>query len=343
MAMPMVPMADEERKAEKMASLTLVQAVTDALRTKMREDQSVLVLGEDVGQNGGVFRATDGLLEEFGPERVIDTPLAESGIIGTSIGLALNGFKPVAEIQFMGFIYPSFEQIVAHAARIRTRTSGRYHVPMVIRAPYGAGIRAPELHSDSVEAYFVHTPGLKVAVPSNPYDAKGLLIASIEDPDPVLFLEPMRTYRAFRQEVPRNKYTVELGKAQLIQEGEDITLIAWGNMVRPTLEAARKLEKEKGYQADVIDLRTLYPLDQETIITSVKKTGRVVIVHEAQRTGGLGAELISLINEKALLYLKAPIQRVTGFDVPVPLFSLEDAYLPYPERIADAIERTVTF
>nr|WP_307338388.1 alpha-ketoacid dehydrogenase subunit beta [Caldalkalibacillus uzonensis] len=330
-------------RIEKSTKLTLVQAVTDGLKTMMNEDPSVIVLGEDVGKNGGVFRATDGLLAEFGDQRVIDTPLAEAGIIGTSIGLALNGFRPVAEIQFLGFIYPGFEQIVAHAARIRTRTSGRYTVPLVIRAPYGAGIRAPELHSDSVEAYFFHTPGIKVVVPSNPYDAKGLLIASIEDPDPVIFLEPMKSYRSERREVPTGKYTVALGKANLVQEGEDITLIAWGNMVKPTLEAAQKMEKEKRYTADVIDLRTLYPLDRETIVQSVQKTGRVVIVHEAQRTGGVGTELISLINDEALLYLRAPIERVTGYDVPVPLFSLEDDYLPSVARIADGIERVMGF
>ncbi|GGK31330.1 2-oxoisovalerate dehydrogenase subunit beta [Caldalkalibacillus thermarum] len=324
-------------------SLTLVQAVTDGLRTMMREDETVLLLGEDIGRNGGVFRATDGLIEEFGEERVIDTPLAESGIIGTSIGLALNGYKPVAEIQFLGFIYPGFEQIVSHAARIRMRTCGRYSVPLVIRAPYGAGIRAPELHSDSTESFFFHVPGLKVVVPSNPYDAKGLLIASIEDPDPVLFLEPMKSYRAQRQDVPADKYTVELGKAKRVREGDDVTVIAWGNMVRPAMEAAEQAAREKDYQADVIDLRTLYPLDYDTIIRSVKKTGRVVIVHEAHRSGGVGAEIIALINDKALLYLRSPIERVTGFDVHVPLFTLEDDYLPSPARIRDAIERVITF
>jgi 2-oxoisovalerate dehydrogenase E1 component beta subunit len=342
MAMNMVEQHNHHVQ-EETKKLTLVQAVTDGLRTMLKEDPTVLVLGEDVGKNGGVFRATDGLIDEFGEQRVIDTPLAEAGIIGSSIGLAMNGFKPVAEIQFLGFIYPGFEQIVAHAARIRTRTSGRYSAPMVIRAPYGAGIRAPELHSDSTEAFFVHVPGLKVVVPSNPYDAKGLLIASIEDPDPVMFLEPMKSYRSSREEVPTGKYTVELGKGNLIREGEDVTLLAWGNMVKPALEAAQKIEKEYGYQADVIDLRCLYPLDKDLIIESVQKTGRVVIVHEAQRTGGVGAELVSVINEEALLYLRSPIERVTGFDVHVPLFALEDDYLPNVDRIKDGIERVMTF
>lgn len=323
--------------------MTLVQAVTDGLRTMMREDRSVLVLGEDVGQNGGVFRATDGLLEEFGEQRVIDTPLAEAGIIGSSIGLAMNGFKPVAEIQFMGFIYPGFEQIVAHAARIRTRTSGRYSAPLVIRAPYGAGIRAPELHSDSVEAFFVHLPGLKVVVPSTPYDAKGLLIASIEDPDPVLFLEPMKSYRTGREEVPLEKYTVEIGKAKVVREGEDVTIIAWGNMVRPALEAAKSMAQEKNIQADVLDLRTLYPIDREAIFQSVDKTGRVIVVHEAHRTGGVGAEIIALINDHALFSLRAPIERVTGFDVHVPLFALEDDYVPTVQRIKESIANVMTY
>lgn len=323
--------------------MTLVQAVTDGLRTMMREDRSVLVLGEDVGQNGGVFRATDGLLEEFGEQRVIDTPLAEAGIIGSSIGLAMNGFKPVAEIQFMGFIYPGFEQIVAHAARIRTRTSGRYSAPLVIRAPYGAGIRAPELHSDSVEAFFVHLPGLKVVVPSTPYDAKGLLIASIEDPDPVLFLEPMKSYRTGREEVPLEKYTVEIGKAKVVREGEDVTIIAWGNMVRPALEAAKSMAQEKNIQADVLDLRTLYPIDREAIFQSVDKTGRVIVVHEAHRTGGVGAEIIALINDHALFSLRAPIERVTGFDVHVPLFALEDDYVPTVQRIKESIANVMSY
>nr|WP_236838621.1 alpha-ketoacid dehydrogenase subunit beta [Caldalkalibacillus salinus] len=323
--------------------MTLVQAVTDGLRTMMSEDEQVLVLGEDVGTNGGVFRATDGLINEFGDNRVVDTPLAEAGIIGTSIGLAMNGFKPIAEIQFLGFIYPGFEQIVTHAARIRMRTSGRYTVPMVIRAPYGAGIRAPEIHSDSTEAFFVHLPGLKVVAPSSPYDAKGLLIASIEDPDPVIFLEPMKSYRAGREDVPVEKYTVDIGKANVVKKGEDVTLICWGNMVKPTMEAAQKAEKEKDIQAEVIDLRTLYPLDKDTIVQSVEKTGRVVVVHEGHRTGGVGAEIIGLINDHALFYLRSPIERVTGYDVHVPLFALEDHYLPSIDRVYKGIQNVLAY
>jgi 2-oxoisovalerate dehydrogenase E1 component beta subunit len=333
----------DQAKNMKTHKLTLVQAVTDGLRTLMKEDASVLVLGEDVGQNGGVFRATDGLFAEFGENRVIDTPLAEAGIIGSSIGLAMNGFKPVAEMQFLGFIYPGFEQIVTHAARIRTRTSGRYSVPMVIRAPYGAGIRAPELHSDSTESFFVHLPGLKVVVPSNPYDAKGLLIASIEDPDPVLFLEPMKSYRTQKEDVPVGKYIVELGKGKFVTQGEDLTVLAWGNMVKPAQDAAKLLEQEQGCSVELIDLRSLYPLDKDLIIESVQKTGRVLIVHEAHRTGGVGAELISLINDEALLYLRAPIERVTGFDVHVPLFQLEDDYLPSVKRIITGMKEVLNF
>lgn len=325
-----------------MAQLTLVQAITDALRTAMRRDERVMVLGEDVGVNGGVFRATDGLLAEFGEHRVVDTPLAESAIVGSAIGLALNGMRPVAEIQFLAFIFPAFEQVVAHAARIRTRTMGRYSVPLVIRAPYGAGIRAPELHSDSVEAFFVHVPGLKVAVPATPYDAKGLLLAAIEDPDPVLFLEPMKIYRAMREEVPEDYYTVPLGKARIAREGSDVTVIAWGAMAPVALEAARRAEA-KGISCEVIDLRTLYPFDRDAVRDSVRKTGRCVIVHEAPRTGGFGAELVAFVNDEALLYLEAPVARVTGPDVHVPFFSLEEDYLPNAERVLEAIEETLRF
>lgn len=323
--------------------MTLVQAITDGMRTMLKEDPSVLVLGEDVGQNGGVFRATDGLIDEFGEQRVIDTPLAEAGIIGTSIGLAMNGFKPIAEMQFLGFIYPGFEQIISHVSRVRMRTSGRYSAPMVIRAPYGAGIRAPELHSDSTEAFFVHSPGLKVVAPSSPYDAKGLLIASIEDPDPVLFLEPMKSYRAGKEDVPVDKYSLDIGKGKVVQEGDDVTLLTWGNMVRPSLEAAEKMQQEQGIHTEVIDLRTLYPLDHDLIRNSVEKTGRAVIVHEGHRTGGVGSEILSLINDEALLYLRSPVERVTGFDVHVPLFDLEDDYLPSVERIKQGIHNVITF
>ncbi|WP_215148368.1 alpha-ketoacid dehydrogenase subunit beta [Exiguobacterium sp. s91] len=322
--------------------MTLVQAVTDALRTKLSEDETTLVLGEDVGKNGGVFRATDGLQEEFGEDRIVDTPLSEAGIVGTSIGLAINGFKPIVEIQFLGFIYPAYEQIMTHVSRIRMRTMGRYSVPMVIRAPYGAGIRAPEIHSDSTEALFTSMPGLKVVCPATPYDAKGLLIAAIEDPDPVLFLESMRSYRSFKEVVPSESYTVEIGKARCISEGTDVTLIAWGAMVQVAQKAATAAQ-ERGISCEVLDLRTLYPLDRETIAASVQKTGRAVIVHEAAAMGGLGNDLVTLINDTAFLYLRAPIARVTGFDVPVPLFALEDHYIPTPERVLATIQRTVEF
>jgi len=322
--------------------MTLVQAVTDALRTKLSEDETTLVLGEDVGKNGGVFRATDGLQEEFGEDRIVDTPLSEAGIVGTSIGLAINGFKPIVEIQFLGFIYPAYEQIMTHVSRIRMRTMGRYSVPMVIRAPYGAGIRAPEIHSDSTEALFTSMPGLKVVCPATPYDAKGLLIAAIEDPDPVLFLESMRSYRSFKEVVPSESYTVEIGKARCVSEGTDVTLIAWGAMVQVAQKAAT-VAQERGISCEVLDLRTLYPLDRETIAASVQKTGRAVIVHEAAAMGGLGNDLVTLINDTAFLYLRAPIARVTGFDVPVPLFALEDHYIPTPERVLATIQRTVEF
>lgn len=322
--------------------LTMVQAVTDGMRVMMKEQENVIVLGEDVGQNGGVFRATDGLVAEFGDQRVIDTPLAESGIIGTSIGLAMNGFKPIAEMQFLGFIYPAFNQIMTHASRIRARTLGAFTVPMVIRAPFGAGVRAPEIHSDSVEALFTGMPGMKVVVPSNPYDAKGMLISAIEDPDPVLFLEPMRCYRSTKMDVPDGKYNVPLGKAARLQEGDDVTVFAYGAMIDVVTKAAKTAE-EKGIKCDVIDLRTLYPLDKDMIAESVQKTGRAVIVHEAPGTGGLGETIMSLINDTSFLYMKAPVERVTGFDTPVPMFALEDHYLPSAERVVQAIEKVTQF
>ncbi|MBG9737373.1 alpha-ketoacid dehydrogenase subunit beta [Paenibacillus alvei] len=324
-------------------NITILQAINEALDQKLADDQRVMLTGEDIGVNGGVFRATEGLFEKYGKERVVDTPLAEAGIIGSAIGLALNGFIPVVEIQFLAFIYPGFEQIVTHAARMRYRTRGQYNVPLVIRAPYGAGIRGPELHSESVEAFFVHTPGLKVVVPSNPYDAKGLLVSAIEDPDPVVFLEPARIYRAFKAEVPEEMYRIPLGKANIVREGTDVTLISWGAMMRVALEAARQLEQEKGWFCEVIDLRSLYPLDRDAIAASVKKTGRALIVHEAQKTAGVGAEIVSLINDEALMYLRAPIQRITGFDVPVPQFSLEDVYVPTVGRVREGIAAAIQF
>lgn len=323
-------------------SLTLIQAINDGMKTMLTEDENTLILGEDIGKNGGVFRATVDLQEAFGEKRVIDTPLSEAGFVGGAVGMALNGLRPIVEIQFLGFIYPAFEQIATHVTRIRTRTMGHYSVPMVIRAPFGAGVRSPEIHSDSVEALFTHLPGIKVVCPSTAYDAKGLLIASIEDPDPVLFLEPMRLYRGERNDVPAAKYSIELGKGERIQEGEDVTVLAWGAMMPVALQAAEQM-KEQTVSCDVIDLRTLYPLDKDIIADSVQKTGRVVIVHEAHATGGVGSEITSVINDTAFLYLKAPIERVTGFDVPIPLFSLENEYLPTPGRVAHAINKVITF
>lgn len=323
-------------------SLTLIQGVNEGLKTMLQEDENVLLLGEDIGVNGGVFRATDGLQKEFGERRVIDTPLSEAGFVGTAVGMALNGLKPVVEIQFLGFIYPAYEQIATHVTRTRSRTMGHYNLPMVIRAPYGAGVRSPEIHSDSVEALFTHMPGIKVVCPSNAYDAKGLLIAAIEDPDPVLFLEPMRLYRGKRMDVPAEKYSIKLGKGATIETGEDVTVFAWGAMV-PIAEQAANEMKEQGISCDVIDLRTLYPLDKDIIAKSVQKTGRVVIVHEAHATGGVGSEITSVINDTSFLYLKAPIERVTGFDVPVPLFAIENDYLPTTDRVKEAIKKVVEF
>ena len=321
-------------------NLTLVQAVRDGLKSEMERDDDVLVLGEDVGENGGVFRATEGLIEEFGGDRVIDTPLAESGIVGTSIGMAAYGLRPVPEIQFSGFMYPAFDQIVSHAARLRTRSRGRFTCPMVVRAPYGGGIRAPEHHAESKEAIYVHEAGLKVVVPSTPYDTKGLLAASIRDPDPVIFLEPKLIYRAFREDVPEEPYTIDLGEAAVRREGDDVSVFTWGAMTRPTLEAAGSVA-EDGIDCEVVDMRTLSPMDTETILESFKKTGRAVVVHEAPKTGGLAGEITATIQEEALYYQEAPIERVTGFDVPYPLYALEDYYLPEETRIEDAIRKTV--
>jgi 2-oxoisovalerate dehydrogenase E1 component beta subunit len=307
----------------------------------MRADERVVVLGEDVGKVGGVFRVTQGLYEEFGEDRVIDTPLAEGGIIGSAIGMALYGLRPVPEIQFADFIFPAFDQIVSEAAKYRWRSGGEYSVPMVIRTPVGGGIRGGLYHSQSPESLFIHTAGLKVVCPSNPYDAKGLLLAAIRDDDPVLFFEPKRVYRAVKMEVPEGDYTVEIGKAKVVREGEGVTVIAWGAMLYEALSAAEKAAGE-GVDAEVIDLRTLWPLDIDTIVESVKKTGRVVIVHEAPKSCGFGAELISQISEKAFLHLEAPPVRVTGWDTPFP-YSLENEYLPLEHRITPALLETAAF
>ena len=331
--------ADEKGETQ---NLTLVQAVRDGLYGEMHRDEDVLVMGEDVGKNGGVFRATQGLYDEFGGDRVIDTPLAESGIVGTAVGMAAYGLKPVPEIQFMGFIYPAFDQIVSHAARLRNRSRGRFHCPMVVRAPYGGGIRAPEHHSESKEAFFVHEPGLKVVIPSTPSDAKGLLASAIRDPDPVIFLEPKLIYRAFREAVPDDTYTVPLGEAAVRREGTDVSVFTWGAMTRPTLNAAENLAAED-IDCDVVDLRTLSPLDEETIVESFKKTGRAAVVHEAPKTGGLAGEITATIQEEALLYQEAPVKRITGFDTPFPLYALEDYYLPEAARITDGIREAAEF
>ena len=316
-----------------MAKMTMVQALNHALHQQMSKDDSVVVLGEDVGVDGGVFRVTDGLIEEFGEERVMDTPLAESAIVGTSVGMAIYGLKPVAEIQFSGFSYLAFHQLESHAARMRWRSSGAYHVPMVLRTPYAGGVRALEHHSESREAYYAHTPGLKMVIPSGPRSARALLVSAIQDPDPVVFFEAKSIYRAFREEVPEEEETMPLGKAQVVREGRDITLIAYGAMLRPTLEVAQILEEEDGVEAEVIDLLTIAPLDTDTFAESVRKTGRAVVVHEAPRSFGPGAEVVSRLVEKSFWYLEAPIQRVTGFDIIIPLFAYEQAYLPGVKRI----------
>jgi len=322
-----------------MTELTLVQAINRGLHEAMRADPDVLVLGEDVGVNGGVFRATEGLYKEFGGDRVIDTPLSETGIIGTAIGMALYGLKPVAEIQFLDFIYPAYDQIVSELAKFRYRSGGQYPCHVVIRTPYGGGIKGGLYHSQSTEAYFCHTPGLKVVIPSTPADAKGLLLTAIHDPDPVMFLEPKRIYRSVTGEVPDGDTRVPFGKARLAREGGDVSLFAYGAMIPPTFEAAETLHAD-GIEAEVVDLRSLVPLDEAAVIASVEKTGRAVVVHEAPRFCGFGAEVGALLAEKAFYSLKAPIQRVTGFDTPFP-YALENVYMPGAEKIAHAARTTV--
>ncbi|MEZ3115478.1 alpha-ketoacid dehydrogenase subunit beta [Halobaculum sp. MBLA0147] len=335
-------MSTQEHDTEATQSLTLVQAVRDGLETEMAADEDVVVMGEDVGANGGVFRATEGLYEEFGGDRVIDTPLAESGIVGTAVGMAAMGMRPVAECQFSGFMYPGFDQIVSHMPRLRTRSRGRFTCPMVLRAPYGGGIRAPEHHSESKEAFYAHEAGLKVAIPSTPYDTKGMLIAAIRDPDPVVFLEPKLIYRAFRGDVPETDYEVPLGEAAVRREGTDVSVFTYGAMTRPTMAAAEELA-EDGIDAEVIDLRSVSPLDRETIVESFQKTGRACVAHEAPKTGGLAGEITAILQEEALLYQEAPVKRVTGYDVPYPLYALEDYYMPNEARIADGIKEAVEF
>ena len=325
-----------------MPKMNMIQAVNDALRTEMRRDEKVVVFGEDVGKFGGVFRATQGLAEEFGEDRVFDTPLAEAGIIGTAIGMALYGLRPVPEIQFADFIYPSFDQIVNEAAKMRYRSGGQYTCPLVIRTPYGGGIRGGHYHSQRPEAYFAHTPGLKVVIPSNPHDAKGLLIAAIRDNDPVIFMEPKRVYRAARGDVPEGEYTVDLGKAKVVREGRDVTIIAYGAVLHTVLATVEKLADEEQVSGEVVDLRALVPFDRETVLASVTKTGRAVVVHEAPKTCGFGAELSATISERALLSLQAPVTRVTGLDTPFP-YALEDHYLPNEGRIRKAVMDILSF
>ncbi len=324
-----------------MPTLTLVQAVNDALKTAMRGDESIVVFGEDVGPKGGVFLATEGLTNDFGANRCFDTPLSEDGIVGTAVGMAMNGLRPVAEIQFQDFIFPAFDQIVSEAAKLRYRSGGQYTAPMVIRTPYGGGIRGGLYHSQSGEAYFCHTPGLKVVIPSTPEDAKGLLIASIEDPDPVLFLEPKALYRSVKSEVPEGHYTTPLSTLRTVRKGTDVTVFCYGAMV-PVCAKAAEQAAEKGVQCAIVDLRTLLPLDEEGVLEAAKQTGRVVIVHEAPRFCGFGAEISALIAENAIEYMEAPVARVTGFDTPFPN-TLEHHYMPDHRRVLDAIEHVAAY
>ena len=325
-----------------MPTATLLEAIRDALHAELGADERVVLLGEDIGREGGVFRVTEGLQACYGRARVMDAPIAESGIIGMAVGMAIAGLRPVPEIQFMGFLYPAFDQLINHVGRMRNRSRGRFTCPLVVRVPYGGGIHPPEHHSESTEAMLVHTPGLQVVVPATPYDAKGLLISAMRSPDPVIFLEPKRIYRAVRQEIPEDSYTVPIGQARRVRAGTDVTVIAWGSMMHTVLQAAESLDAD-GISAEILDLRTLSPMDVPAIIASVEKTGRAVVVHEAARTAGLGAEIVAQINEKALLSLEAPVERVSGFDTVFPLPQLEKYYLPTPEVIAAAVHRVLAF
>ena len=325
-----------------MPVVNMIQALNDALRIEMKRDPKVILMGEDVGKLGGVFRVTLDLIKEFGPDRVIDTPLAEAGIIGTAIGMALYGLRPVPEIQFSDFIFPAYDQIINELAKYRYRSGGEYACPVTIRTPVGGGIRGGHYHSQSPETLFIHPAGLKVVIPSNPYDAKGMLLAAIRDEDPVLFMEPKRIYRASKGEVPEEDYTVPLGKASILKQGGDVTLIAYGAMIHTVVEAAGVIEKEDNTTCEVIDLRSLVPLDSETVLESVKRTGRVVVIHEAPRNCGFGAELIAVITEKVFLHLQAPPLRVTGFDTPFP-YTLEHEYLPDVGRIREAVQTVMNY
>jgi len=326
-----------------MARMTMVKALNLALREALRDDPNVVILGEDVGKDEGVFRVTEGLWAQFGDKRVIDTPVSESAIAGAAVGMCFNGLRPICEMQFSGFGYHAFHQIENHVSRYRNRTRGRLTCPMVIRMPYGGGIRAIEHHSESREAIYVHLPGLKVVVPSGPRNARALLRASILDPDPVIFYEPKAVYRSFQEEVPEEPETLPLGKAQIVREGDDVTLISYGASLRPTVEASQELADEHGIDATVIDLMTLSPMDTETIVESIRHTGRAVVVHEAPRTCGVGSEIVARVVEHSLEYLEAPIRRVTGYDVIIPYFSCEKDYLPDAGRIIAATKETVSY
>ena len=325
-----------------MALMNLITAINHTLDLAMAQDESVVVFGEDVGLEGGVFRATVGLQEKYGQQRCFDTPLAESAIVGSAIGMAVNGLRPVAEIQFSGFVYPAFNQIISHVARMRNRTRGQRTLPLVIRMPHGGGIRALEHHSESLDTFFGHIPGLKVVVPSTPYDAKGLLLAAIRDDDPVMFLEPSKIYRAFRQEVPEEDYTIPIGKAKVLKPGTDLTVVSWGAYIHEVLKAEQILQEE-GIDLEIIDLRTISPIDRDTIIESVQKTGRFVVVHEAARSFGPGAELITPVNEGAFLHLEAPPTRLAGFDITIPLPRGEHHYFLDAQRIANGIRQVAHF
>ncbi|MFD2673447.1 alpha-ketoacid dehydrogenase subunit beta [Marinicrinis sediminis] len=326
-----------------MAQMTMIQAINDAMRVELERDEKVLLFGEDVGNVGGVFRATEGLQKQFGEDRVFDTPLAESGIGGLAIGLGVTGFRPIAEIQFIGFIFEAMDSICAQASRMRYRSGGRYNSPIVFRTPFGGGVHAPELHSDSLEGLMMQTPGIKVVIPSNPYDAKGLLISAIRDNDPVFFMEHLKLYRSFRGEVPEGEYTVPIGKANVVKEGSDVTVIAYGAMVHTAQKAAEEIEQSQGVKVEVIDLRSLVPLDIETIVASIKKTNRAIVVQEAQKSAGAAAEIIAQINEKAILHLEAPVLRVTPPDTVIGFGEVEKQWLPDPARVIKGIQEVLDF
>ncbi|GGH74251.1 pyruvate dehydrogenase E1 component beta subunit [Pullulanibacillus pueri] len=325
-----------------MAQMTMAQAITDALRTQLKNDDNVVIFGEDVGQNGGVYRITEGLQDEFGEERVFDTPLAESGIGGIALGLAMNGFRPIMEIQFFGFVFEAMDSVVSQLARLRYRSGGKYHAPVVIRSPFGGGVKTPELHADSLEGLFAQSPGVKVVIPSNPYDAKGLLISAIKDNDPVIFLEHMKLYFSFRDEVPDGEYTVELGKANIVREGTDVTIITYGAMVQTSVKAAEQLAEE-GINAEVIDLRTVSPIDVETIVESIKKTNRAVVVQEAQKQAGISANIIAEINDRAILDLEAPVGRVAAPDTVFPYAAAEEVWLPNDKDVIAKVKEVINF